>query len=155
MTLDHSKNRFTFFLVTIIGMMLIGQIVDTLPIARLIISGIATLVFGLSRSFALSVAALVVAGMADQVSMVTRATILQLSTPDGLRGRVSAVNMIFIGASNELGAAESGFLAALTNATFSVVAGGLACLGVLGIVHVRVPELQGYRISDDPNGAAP
>jgi len=107
--------------------------------------GLAAIVFGLSHSFPLSMAALVAAGMADQVSMVTRATIIQLSTPDALRGRVSAVNMVFIRASNQLGAAESGFLAALTSVTFSVVAGGVACLGVLGIVTARVPALRDYR----------
>ncbi|MEE2665455.1 MAG: MFS transporter [Myxococcota bacterium] len=110
------------------------------------IFGAATIVFGLSRSFALSVAAFVLAGMADQVSMVARSIILQLSTPDRLRGRVNSVNMIFIGASNQLGAAESGFLAALTSATFSVVAGGIACLGALGIVNRRMPEIRRYRI---------
>ena len=108
--------------------------------------GIATLLFGISRSFALSLAALVLAGMADQVSMVARATIVQLSTPDALRGRVSSVNQIFIGASNQIGAMESGFLAALTSATFSVVFGGVACLGVLAVVAVRVPELRRYRV---------
>ena len=108
--------------------------------------GLSTVVFGLSRWFPLSVAAFVVAGMADQVSMVTRSVILQLATPDALRGRVNSVNMVFIGASNELGAAESGFLAALTSATFSVVGGGLACLATLGFVARRVPELRGYRV---------
>jgi MFS family permease len=108
--------------------------------------GLATIVFGLSRSFPLSLAAFALAGMADQVSMVTRSIIIQLSTPDALRGRVNSVNMIFIGASNELGAAESGFLAALTSATFSVVAGGVACLGVLGAISVWVPSLRSYRV---------
>jgi MFS family permease len=108
--------------------------------------GLATVVFGLSRAFPLSMAALVVAGMADEVSMVTRSTIIQLATPDALRGRVSSVNMVFIGASNELGAAESGFLAALTSATFSVVFGGFACLGALGLVVWLVPGLRHYRI---------
>lgn len=106
--------------------------------------GLSTILFGLSRSFPLSVAAFVLAGMADQVSMVTRSVILQLSTPDALRGRVNSVGMIFIGASNELGAAESGFLAAITSATFSVVAGGFACLGALGIVNARMPELRRF-----------
>ena len=114
--------------------------------------GLATIVFGLSRSFPLSMAAFVVAGMADQVSMTARSIILQLSTPDSLRGRVNAVNLIFIGASNELGDAESGFLAALTSATISVVAGGAACLAVLGIVSWRIPELRDYRPTD-PNVA--
>jgi MFS family permease len=112
--------------------------------------GLATLVFGLSRSFPLSMAAFVLAGMADQVSVVSRVTIIQLSTPDALRGRVNSVNMIFVGASNELGAAESGFLAALTSATFSVVGGGVACLAALGAVAARVPELARFRIDETP-----
>ena len=107
--------------------------------------GVATIVFGLSRSLPLSMFAFAIAGMADQVSMTTRSVILQLSTPDSLRGRVNAVNLIFIGASNELGDAESGFLASFTSATFSVVAGGAACLSALGWVTLRMPELRGYR----------
>jgi MFS family permease len=107
--------------------------------------GLATIVFGLSRSFPVSVAAFVVAGMADQVSMVTRATLIQLSTPDALRGRVSSVNLVFIGASNQLGAVESGFVAWLFGATFSVVSGGIACLAVLGWIAVRMPALREYR----------
>ena len=65
------------------------------------------------------------------------------------------MNLIFIGASNELGDAESGFLASLTSATFSVVAGGLACLGVLGWVTLRMPELRDYRPEASSGGAAP
>lgn len=110
--------------------------------------GLATLLFGASTQFELSVAALVLAGMADEISMVTRSTIIQLSTPDALRGRVSAVNMVFIGASNELGSAESGFLAALTSATFSVLFGGVACLATVGIVSTAMPELRSYRTTD-------
>ena len=109
--------------------------------------GIATIVFGLSRAFPLSVAAYMVAGMADQVSVVMRQTTIQLSTPDSLRGRVSAVNMIFIAASNQLGAVESGFVAAATNATFSVVSGGIGCLAVLAIVAWKIPELRRYRLA--------
>ena len=109
------------------------------------IYGLATIIFGLSRSFPLSLAAFALAGMADQVSMVTRSTLIQLSTPDELRGRVSSVNMIFINASNQLGGAESGFLAAVTSATFPTVAGGIACLGVLGIISVKVPSLHSHR----------
>ena len=107
--------------------------------------GLATIIFGISSSFPLSLAAMMLAGMADQISMTTRSVILQLSTPDTLRGRVSAVNMIFIGASNELGEAESGFLASLTGAIFSVVAGGVLCLGVVGWISVRMPELRNYQ----------
>ena len=112
--------------------------------------GLATILFGVSEYFALSIAALVLAGMSDQVSMVARALILQLSTPDALRGRVNAVNMLFIGASNELGAAESGFLAAATSAPFSVVFGGFACLGALAVAAVAMPSLRRYRIDEPP-----
>jgi hypothetical protein len=85
-------------------------------------------------------------GIADQVSVVMRSTAIQLSTPDALRGRVSAVNMMFINASNQLGAAESGFLAALTSAPFAVVSGGVAALVVLAIVATAWPELRRYKI---------
>jgi MFS family permease len=108
--------------------------------------GLATLGFGLSRSFPLSVALYMLAGAADQVSVVLRATVVQLSTPDALRGRVSAVNMIFINASNQLGAVESGFLAAATSATFAVVFGGIGCLLVVAFTAWRLPELRRYRI---------
>ena len=106
--------------------------------------GVCTIVFGVSENFSLSVAALIGAGMADQVSMVARQLILQLATPDALRGRVNAVNLLFIGASNELGAAESGFLAALTSAPFSVVSGGVVCLAALGVAMVAAPSLRSY-----------
>jgi len=109
--------------------------------------GCATIVFGLSRWFPLSVAAYMLVGVADQVSVVMRSTAIQLSTPDEVRGRVSAVNFLFIGASNQLGAAESGFVAALTSAPFAVVSGGLACLVVLAVIAARVPELRRYRIA--------
>ena len=108
--------------------------------------GLATVVFGLSRSFPLSLAAYMAVGVADQVSVVMRSTAIQLCTPDALRGRVSAVNFIFINASNQLGAAESGFMAALTSAPFAVVSGGIACLAVLALVAAKLPELRRYRI---------
>lgn len=108
--------------------------------------GAATIAFGLSTWFPLSVAAYMLVGAADQVSVVARATAIQLSTPDALRGRVSAVNLLFIGASNQLGAAESGFVAALTSAPFAVVTGGAGCLAVLALVAWRIPELGAYRL---------
>lgn len=116
--------------------------------------GLATVVFGLSRSFPLSLVAYGLAGMADQVSVVTRHTTVQLATPDALRGRVSAVSSIFIGASNQLGAVESGFVAAATSAPFAVVSGGLACLVVAGVVARRIPELLTYRV-DRASAAGP
>jgi MFS family permease len=116
--------------------------------------GLATILFGLSDSFPVAVAALILIGMADQVSMVTRSIILQLSTPDALRGRVNSVNMIFIGASNELGAAESGFLAAATSAVFAVVFGGVTCVAVVGAVAAGIPALWHYRIEPEPESSA-
>jgi MFS family permease len=107
--------------------------------------GLATIVFGLSRWFPLSLGAYVIVGVADQVSVVMRSTAIQLSTPDELRGRVSAINMMFINASNQLGAAESGFLAALTSAPFAVVSGGIGCLVALVAVAAALPQLRAYR----------
>lgn len=123
----------------------IRRVDRVLPIA-VAAFGAATLLFALSTSPALSFAALVLSGMADQISMVLRTTIIQLSTPDALRGRVSAVSMVFIGASNELGRAESGFLAALTSAVFSVLFGGAACLATVGVVPGFLPKLRRFRI---------
>jgi hypothetical protein len=72
---------------------------------------------------------------------------VQLSTPDELRGRVSAVNMLFIGASNQLGAAESGFVAHLTSPEFAVVSGGVVCLLVVAFIAYKLPELRRYEAS--------
>jgi MFS family permease len=116
-------------------------------LGAVVVFGMATIVFGLSRVFALSVGAYMIAGMADQISVVMRSTAIQLSTPDELRGRVSAVNMIFIGASNQLGAAESGFVAAATSPTFSVVSGGIACLIVVATLAWKLPELRRYQVA--------
>ena len=89
------------------------------------IFGIATIGFGLSTNFLLSLACLYVLGAADMVSVVIRQTLVQAETPDGMRGRVSAVNAVFIGASNELGEFESGAVAALIGTVPSVVVGGV------------------------------
>jgi MFS family permease len=104
--------------------------------------GVATIVFGLSRTFALSVAALVVAGAADMVSVFVRLALLQLATPDAMRGRVSAVNMVFIGASNELGEFESGLVAQWLGAVRSVVVGGIGTLVVVALWAWRFPDLR-------------
>lgn len=111
--------------------------------------GVATIVFGLSRAFPLSLAAYMVVGMADQVSVVMRQTAIQLTTPDALRGRVSAVNTIFIASSNQLGAVESGFVAAAVSPTFAVVSGGVGCLLVLAWVAWKIPELRSYRLGGE------
>jgi MFS family permease len=94
--------------------------------------GLATIVFGLSQHLALSAAALAVAGAADMVSVYIRHSLVQLATPDAMRGRVSAVNLLFIGASNELGEFESGVTAALFGAVPAAVLGGIGtCLVVI------------------------
>jgi MFS family permease len=108
--------------------------------------GLGTIAFGLSRNIYLSIATYMFIGMADQVSVVLRNTTVQLSTPDDLRGRVSSVNSLFIGASNQLGAVESGLVAAATNATFAVVTGGAGCISVVAAVWALMPDLRNYRI---------
>jgi MFS family permease len=99
--------------------------------------GVSMLVFGLSTSFALSLVALVVSGSADMVSVVIRQSLVQLDTPDDMRGRVSAVNSVFIGASNQLGEFESGVTAAWLGPVSSVVAGGVGTL-VVAAAWVRL-----------------
>jgi MFS family permease len=103
--------------------------------------GAGTIAFGLSRSFPLSLAVLAVVGAADMVSVVVRQTLVQLRTPDDMRGRVSAVNALFIGTSNQLGEFESGVTAAWFGAVPSVVIGGLGTLGVVALWWRLFPEL--------------
>ncbi|HET7471393.1 MAG TPA: MFS transporter [Gemmatimonadales bacterium] len=107
--------------------------------------GLSMIVFGLSRSFVLSLGALAVSGMVDTVSVVVRSTLLQVLTPEHLLGRVSAVNAIFIGSSNEIGAFESGLAAKLLGTVPSVVLGGLATLLVVTVTAIQVPELRRLR----------
>jgi len=102
--------------------------------------GLATIVFGLSRAFWLSLAMLFVAGALDSVSVIIRGSIVQLVTPDEMRGRVSAVNNIFIGTSNEFGALESGLTAALFGPVISVVGGGIGTILVVLAVAFGWPE---------------
>lgn len=104
--------------------------------------GLMTIVFGLSRSFWLSVAALVVLGASDMVSVVVRQTLVQLRTPPAMRGRVSAVNLVFIGASNELGEMESGLTAAWMGAVPAVVMGGVGACIVVALWAVLFPSLR-------------
>jgi hypothetical protein len=99
------------------------------------------IVFGLSRSLWLSVLALGVSGAVDMASMVLRSTIVPLVTPDALRGRVNAVEMVFISASNELGAFESGVAAALVGAVPAVLIGGAATIAVAVVWRRVFPEL--------------
>ena len=103
--------------------------------------GVCMLVFGASTSMALSLAALAISGGADMVSVVVRQTLVQLETPDEMRGRVSAVNSVFIGASNQLGEFESGATAALLGPVGSVVAGGIGTLLVAAMWLKLFPDL--------------
>lgn len=114
--------------------------------------GLFTVLFGVSREFVISVGAYALIGAADEISVIMRNMTIQLATPDELRGRVSAVNSVFIGASNQMGAMESGFLAALTSATTAVVFGGIVAMVVPVLVGWRMRELWDYRISDTTVG---
>jgi hypothetical protein len=101
--------------------------------------------FALSRSLPLSIALLFAAGMADNVSVVIRSMLLQMLTPDHLLGRVSAVNSIFVGSSNEIGAFESGVAAKLMGVVPSVVFGGAMTLLVVLVLSWRAPALRRLR----------
>jgi MFS family permease len=104
--------------------------------------GLATIGFGLSKSFALSLALLAVGGALDMGSILVRSTLLQLRVPDEMLGRVAAINQIFIGSSNEIGAFESGVAARLLGTVPSVVFGGSATLAVVGLCAWRAPALR-------------
>jgi MFS family permease len=104
--------------------------------------GAATIVFGLSTSFAVSLVALFVTGATDMVSVYVRTALINFATPDSMRGRVGAVNMLFIGASNELGEFESGITAALFGTVPAVVIGGLGTLGVVALWMKLFPLLR-------------
>jgi MFS family permease len=99
--------------------------------------GVATMAFGLSRSFPLSVALLVICGALDNISVVIRLTLEQMVVPDAIRGRVSAVHYVFIGMSNELGASESGYAADLVGTVPAIVGGGAVAVAVVGVVAAK------------------
>ena len=104
--------------------------------------GLATIIFGISRNVALSLAVLVVAGSCDMVSVIVRHTMIQLATPDEMRGRVSAVNMVFIGASNEVGQFESGITAQWFGTVPAVVLGGIGTVAIVALWAWLFPELR-------------
>jgi MFS family permease len=133
-----------------IGAMLAGLYLARRPIQRyagrtllIVVAafGVSMVVFGLSRSLWLSLAALAASGAVDMASMVLRSTIVPLVTPDELRGRVNAVEMVFISASNELGAFESGVAAALVGAVPAVLIGGVATVAVAALWWRLFPPL--------------
>jgi MFS family permease len=110
--------------------------------------GLCIIGFALSRHFWLSAALLMMSGMCDSVSVVVRSTILQLSTPDHMRGRVASINGIFIGSSNELGAFESGVAARLLGLVPSVLFGGSMTLIVVGLTARLAPKLRRLHLGD-------
>ena len=103
--------------------------------------GAATIAFGFSQNYLLSFAMLVLTGAFDNVSVVVRGTLVQTLTPDEMRGRVSAINSLFISSSNELGAFESGETAALFGAVASVVGGGVGTIVVVLLAMAQWPRL--------------
>lgn len=118
--------------------------------------GVATIFFGISTSFLLSLAMLALLGALDNISVVIRHTLILTYTPDELRGRVGAVNSVFIGASNELGGFESGVAAAILGPVGAVVFGGFGTLVVVGLTALLVPQLRKMgRIGEDLQPPAP
>ena len=116
--------------------------------------GVATIAFGLSTLLPLSIVLYAAVGAADQVSVVMRQNTIQLAIPDELRGRVTAVNFVFVNASNQIGGLESGLVAAVSSAVFAVVSGGVACLAVTGFIAARVPQLRRYEVEHTQGVAA-
>lgn len=104
--------------------------------------GISTIIFGLSRNFLISLAALFILGAADMVSVFVRQNLIQRTTPDSMRGRVNAISFLFIGASNELGEMESGVTAAWLGTVEAVVLGGVGTIVVMALWLWRFPELR-------------
>lgn len=108
------------------------------------------IIFGISTNFILSFAMLLLSGMFDAVSVVVRGTILQLVTPDHMRGRVASVNTIFISSSNELGDFESGVMAHYLGTVRAVVTGGFLTLGVIAVTFFSAPQLRKFSFDEEP-----
>jgi len=104
--------------------------------------GLFTVMFGLSRSFALSLVLLFFTGMTDTISVIVRSTMIQLGTPDEMRGRVSAVNMVFVGASNEIGQFEAGLTAQWFGAAPAVILGGAGTMLIVLMWSWLFPDLR-------------
>jgi len=115
--------------------------------------GLSIIAFGVSSIFWVSVIALFLYGVTDGVSMIIRQTILQLKTPDEVRGRVASVNSIFVGSSNELGAFESGFTAKLMGTVQAVVFGGLMTILTVGFTAIKFPDFRKLDLTKDMNEA--
>ena len=116
-------------------------------LAGVLVFGVATVVFGLSTDLRLSLAALAVVGASDLLSVVIRQALVQIRTPDAMRGRVSAVHSLFTGTSNQLGEFESGLLAALFGPVPAVLIGGVGTLAVLAVWTYRFPDLRRFSLA--------
>ncbi|GHB25550.1 MFS transporter [Salinicola rhizosphaerae] len=132
-----------------LGLRAIKRHAGLVMFAAVALFGAANLVFALSHWFWISMTALFVAGAADMISMYVRQTLLQLATPDEMRGRVNAVNMLFIGASNELGEFESGITASWFGTVPAAVIGSLGTLGIVGLWAWAFPVLRRADRLDD------
>ncbi|MFN8388759.1 MAG: MFS transporter [Bdellovibrionota bacterium] len=104
--------------------------------------GVCIIIFAVSKSFVLSLAVLALSGAFDSISVVVRSSAVQLSSPDAMRGRISAVNSMFIGSSNELGEFESGLVARFFGAVPAALVGGVACLATVGLIALLSPTLR-------------
>ena len=124
-------------------------------LAAVAMFGLATAVFGASTLAWVSILALMCVGGFDMVSVYVREIILQLWTPDAVRGRVNAVNSIFVGASNELGETRAGFMAAVAGPVFTVVAGGFAAMGIATLSILIFPQLRKIRTLDEQENEKP
>ena len=147
-----------------IGAVIVTALLAVRPVRRRVgvtlllavtVFGLATVVLGITHSYVIAFAALLVLAGADAVSVFIRATIVPLATPDAMRGRVMAVENVFIGASNELGAFESGVAGALLGVGPAVWLGGLLTLGVVGVTSVVFPELRSIDRFEDLDGGTP
>jgi predicted MFS family arabinose efflux permease len=134
-----------------IGALMMGLILIVLPVKRNVgrtlyiavaVFGIATIVLGVTRSYAVAFLAVIVLSAADMVSVFIRASLVPLVTPDEARGRVNAVENVFIGASNELGAFESGAVSQAAGVPFTVIGGGVATIAVVGVFWFAFPVLR-------------
>ena len=114
--------------------------------------GLITSAFGLSTIFFLSIFLYALIGAADQISVVMRQTTIQMATPDELRGRVSSVNQVFIGASGQIGGMRAGFVASVAGASFAVVSGGVGAMLVALLIAWKMPQLFNYEILRDNKG---
>ncbi len=137
-----------------VGATLMAVLLTARPVSRnvgvkmlwaVVVFGVATVIFGLSRDYLLSLAMLAILGAADMVSVFIRGTLVQLATPDEMRGRVASISGLAISASNELGEMQSGIAAALLGATGAVVFGGIGAIVITGIWAVLFPQLRHSR----------